>query len=183
MLYIWLSRIWYVATAPFRCQWPRGYKITLSDICVSTFHHFTACFGRKGHKAKYLFKYFIHFVIFKFWTMRTFKFGAKLRYHVCVIVGRSLPTYYTYSHIISRIFISNFISIIKPIIRICTLLRIFIHFMILGTWVLCNTPESKVLGANIGPNWVPSAPDGPHVGLMNLAIRDVIFSFESRHGR
>ena len=99
------------------------------------------------------------------------------------IVGRSLPTYFTYLHIISRIFISNFISNIKPIIRICTLLRIFIHFMILETWVLCNTPESKVLGANMGPNWVLSAPDGPHVGPMNLVITDVIFSFESRHGR
>ena len=32
-------------------------------------------------------------------------------------------------------------------------------------------PESKVHGANMGPNWVLSAPDGPHVGPMNLAIR------------
>ena len=32
------------------------------------------------------------------------------------------------------------------------------------------TPDSKVHGANMGPNWVLSAPDGPHVGLMNLAI-------------
>ena len=31
--------------------------------------------------------------------------------------------------------------------------------------------ESKVYGANMGPNWVLSAPDGPHVGRMNLAIR------------
>ena len=35
-----------------------------------------------------------------------------------------------------------------------------------------NTPESKVHGANLGPTWVLSAPDGPHVGPMNLAIRD-----------
>ena len=32
-------------------------------------------------------------------------------------------------------------------------------------------PESKVHGANMGPIWVLSAPDGPHVGPMNLAIR------------
>ena len=31
-------------------------------------------------------------------------------------------------------------------------------------------PDSKVRGANMGPNWVLSAPDGPHVGPMNLAI-------------
>ena len=29
----------------------------------------------------------------------------------------------------------------------------------------------KVYGANIGPTWVFSAPDGPHVGPMNFAIR------------
>ena len=34
------------------------------------------------------------------------------------------------------------------------------------------TPDSKVHGANMGPTWVLSAPDGPHVGPMNLAIRD-----------
>ena len=33
-----------------------------------------------------------------------------------------------------------------------------------------NIPDSKVHGGNIGPIWVLSAPDGPHVGPMNLAI-------------
>ena len=32
-------------------------------------------------------------------------------------------------------------------------------------------PDSKVHGANMGPTWVLSAPDEPHVGPMNLAIR------------
>ena len=32
-------------------------------------------------------------------------------------------------------------------------------------------PDSKVHGAHMGPTWVLSAPDGPHVGPMNLAIR------------
>ena len=32
-------------------------------------------------------------------------------------------------------------------------------------------PDSKVHGANMGPTWVLSALDGPHVGPMNLAIR------------
>ena len=31
-------------------------------------------------------------------------------------------------------------------------------------------PDSKVHGANMGPTWVLSAPDGPHVGPMNLAM-------------
>ena len=33
-------------------------------------------------------------------------------------------------------------------------------------------PDSKVHGANLGPTWVLSVPDGPQVGPMNLAIRD-----------
>ena len=32
-------------------------------------------------------------------------------------------------------------------------------------------PCSKVHGTNTGPTWVLSAPDGPHIGPMNLAIR------------
>ena len=31
-------------------------------------------------------------------------------------------------------------------------------------------PDSKVHGANMGPTWVLSAQDGPHVGPVNLAI-------------
>ena len=34
-------------------------------------------------------------------------------------------------------------------------------------------PDSKVHGANVGPTWVLSAPEGPHIGPMNLAIRDL----------
>ena len=35
-------------------------------------------------------------------------------------------------------------------------------------------PDSKVHGANMGPTWVLSAPDGPHVGPINLAIGAVL---------
>ena len=37
-----------------------------------------------------------------------------------------------------------------------------------------TVPDYKVHGANMGPTWVLSAPDGPHVGPMNLSIRGVI---------
>ena len=37
--------------------------------------------------------------------------------------------------------------------------------------ILFIITDSKVHGANMGPTWVLSAPDGPHVGPMNLAIR------------
>ena len=35
-------------------------------------------------------------------------------------------------------------------------------------------PDSKVHVTNMGPTWVLSAPDGPRVGPMNIAIRDGI---------
>ena len=35
-------------------------------------------------------------------------------------------------------------------------------------------PDSKVHGTNMGSTWVLSAPDGPHVGPMNLAIRALV---------
>ena len=31
-------------------------------------------------------------------------------------------------------------------------------------------PDYKVHGVNMGPTWVLSAPDGPHVGSINFAI-------------
>ena len=34
-------------------------------------------------------------------------------------------------------------------------------------------PNNKIHGTNMGSTWVLSAPDGPHVGPMNLAIRGV----------
>ena len=37
-------------------------------------------------------------------------------------------------------------------------------------------PDSKVHGANMGPTWVLLAPDGPHVGPMNLAMREIKMS-------
>ena len=42
-------------------------------------------------------------------------------------------------------------------------------------------PDSQVLGANMGPTWVLSAPDGPHVGPMNLAIWVYIISTMLQH--
>ena len=34
-------------------------------------------------------------------------------------------------------------------------------------------PDSKIHGVTMGPTWVLSAPVGPHVGPMNLAIRGI----------
>ena len=42
-------------------------------------------------------------------------------------------------------------------------------------------PDNKVHGANMGPTWVLSAPDGPHVGPMDLAIRGCRIASYFRH--
>ena len=47
------------------------------------------------------------------------------------------------------------------------------YFIGISTHVPQTIPNIKVHGANIGPTWVLSAPCGPHVGPMNLAIRDM----------
>ena len=36
--------------------------------------------------------------------------------------------------------------------------------------ILEISPDSQVHGANMGPTWILSAPGGPHVGLINLAM-------------
>ena len=42
-------------------------------------------------------------------------------------------------------------------------------------------PDNNVHGANMGPTWVLSAPDGPHVGPMNLAVRvDMMLTLSPR---
>ena len=45
----------------------------------------------------------------------------------------------------------------------------------------CNYPDSNVHEPNIGPIWVLSAPDGPHAGPMNLAIRVVPIETNTAH--
>ena len=37
-----------------------------------------------------------------------------------------------------------------------------------------RSPYGEVHGANMGPTWVLSAPDGPHVGPMNLVTESVV---------
>ena len=42
-------------------------------------------------------------------------------------------------------------------------------------WIFNDAnPDSKIHGANMGPTWVLSAPDGPHVGPTNLALWEVL---------
>ena len=44
-----------------------------------------------------------------------------------------------------------------------------------STWTNTDFPDNKVHGTNMGPTWVLSAPGGPHVCPINLAIRLLLF--------
>ena len=52
------------------------------------------------------------------------------------------------------------------------LINTLIKTLRLALWAK-GVPDSKVHVANMEPTWVLSAPGGPHIGPMNLAIRDV----------
>ena len=43
-----------------------------------------------------------------------------------------------------------------------------------------GTPGSKVHGANMGPTWVLSAPDGPHVGPLNSQYVSLLKFYDIR---
>ena len=45
------------------------------------------------------------------------------------------------------------------------------HISCMSWACILATQIAKFMGANMGPTWVLLAPDGPHVGPMNLAIR------------
>ena len=56
------------------------------------------------------------------------------------------------------------------------------------TFIWKEDPDSKVHGTNMGPIWVLSAPDGPHVGSLNLAIWGLLLwnakkDFDARYHR
>ena len=55
----------------------------------------------------------------------------------------------------------------------CHVLAILLHTI--AYRLRRRNPDSNVHGANMGPTWVLSTPDGPHVGPMNVAIREVMF--------
>ena len=67
----------------------------------------------------------------------------------------------------------NWIEIIPNMI---SQLRLHINSMGITSLICQQTfPDSTVHGANMGPIWALSAPDGPHLGPMNLTIRVVFY--------
>ena len=72
---------------------------------------------------------------------------------------------------------TNFSEILIKIQNL-SLMKMRLKISSLIWWLFCpggdelSNPDNKVHGANMGPTWVLSAPDGPHVGPMNLTIRE-----------
>ena len=60
--------------------------------------------------------------------------------------------------------------------------QMLLSYQFCFSWIVSSTgrfvimpvhiPDSKVHGANMEPTWALSAPDGSHLGLMDLAIRE-----------
>ena len=86
-----------------------------------------------------------------------------------VVYWRTLPTKVVYGVSIlsskSEIICSTIVSVVGYSVSCCTRLYFNDTF-----------PYSKVHEANLGPTWVLSAPDGPHVCPINLAIRVTILT-------
>ena len=96
------------------------------------------------------------------WKM-TINIGAYGAIHKSFI-RKSCKSYYTYTF---NAPFGNFPTL-------CYVAKMLLLYMI----IICRNrfsektyPDSKVHGTNMGPTWVLSAPDRPHVGPINLAIR------------
>ena len=63
---------------------------------------------------------------------------------------------------------SRFIYIRLPFWSRCMCIATYFPQKVVLIW---SCPDSKVHGANMGPTWVLSAPDRPHVDPMNFVIR------------
>ena len=67
--------------------------------------------------------------------------------------------------------------VLTPLLLTCGLsqfVAIPSRFLTDGIVNKLRNPDIKVHGAHMVPTWVLTAPDGPHVGPMNLAIREPI---------
>ena len=106
--------------------------------------------------------------------------------HICWIYLGELPcTEYIHGKIHNVIFILYIFARLRDMIQCCSSIKLWCQNVFeVGSVNLCtvkkgmddSVPDNKVHGANMGPTWVLSAPDGPHVGPMNLAIRGVMMT-------
>ena len=86
-----------------------------------------------------------------------------------VVITYPCPKHMMLAHYHMRYSVSNG--------KVCIIYKIIFNMLILE--VNSNTestyiPDSKVRGSNMGPTWGRQDPREPHVGTMNLVIRDVL---------
>ena len=131
---------------------------TITEVFTSSKHHFVflqVCWVSQWSKIQDKFFVILQLLCLNLYIYIYFilsKFGISHK-----IIGFAL-LYFIHRWLICLLFIFTRITSLAP----------------WKIWVKCNsTPDSKVNGANMGPTCVLSAPEGPHVGPMNLAIRDL----------
>ena len=94
-------------------------------------------------------------------NFKTFNVSVKFRYYVWSLTMHMVPSSFAWISLT-----------LERTVSFCETKQWYMWFRI----VRC-IPDSKFHGDNMGPTWVLSAPEGPHVGPMNLAIRDILVKF------
>ena len=94
---------------------------------------------------------------------------------------KRLVTLHGFYHVIflCSLFIYIYIHMRHQLLMLSHVNMFLLTFSIMIGMLLYDYPDSKVHGTNMGPTWGLSAPDGPHVGPMNLAIKVWFFIFHS----
>ena len=107
---------------------------------------------------------------YRAWSMVSPLLLIFITYHT--LVNRFVVTY-----IFPLLFVQGWDVLLE---LFCSVVPSVSHCLHRTGYSIGTCPDSMVHGANMGPTWVLSAPDGPHVGPMNLAIR-VLSCLHSLH--
>ena len=110
-----------------------------------------------------------HFLSHSFWN----HFKVCFHYHIFQGYGFDLQYWFTYPYQLPQVPFNQFFD--DSSFHATEWQR---YFRLSVAWRFLNYSilDSKIHGDNMGPTWVLSAPDGPHVGPMNLAIRILVWN-------
>ena len=89
-------------------------------------------------------------------------------YYMFISISQSVASLTTCSSV-SHSLLRSLLCVRQCLLACCE--SYYVHVFTVSPNLLRAFPDSKVHGANMGPTAVLSAPDGPHIGPMNLAIR------------
>ena len=145
-------------------------KIELENSCLLVFMFISIAFMLGNSVTNYHDKFTIAYVVphikpdVAMSAIQMFYFTMLYHWHLPIYIWR-------YINILNEPYLSFWRSPSRVSYRVTLPIFVFKFF------VKHNNLDSKVHGANMGPTWVLSALDGPHVAPMNLAIRECIYIF------